>query len=101
MATMKLYEIGTVPVITKALKMCINNPHKTWEARQLFLLTSTLGKKRSDLRDAPQDLFAQPRTSCVRHYMELYQTRWLWEGRVADILKSPQLGAADAPLRLR
>ena len=44
-ATVKLHEIGTVPAITKALKMRINNPHNIWEARQLFLLTSTLGKR--------------------------------------------------------
>lgn len=35
-ATMKLYEIRIVPVITKALKMHINNPHNTWEAKRLF-----------------------------------------------------------------
>lgn len=43
---MKLYEIGIVHIITKALKMHINNPHNTWEARQLFFLTSILGKKK-------------------------------------------------------
>jgi len=42
---MKLYEIGIVPAITKALNMHINNPHNTWEARQLFLLTNNLCKK--------------------------------------------------------
>lgn len=42
---MKLYESETVPVITQGLKMCIDSSHNSWEARQLFLLTSTLGKK--------------------------------------------------------
>lgn len=45
MDTMKLYEIGIVHIITKALKMHINNRYNTWEARQLFFLTSTLEKK--------------------------------------------------------
>lgn len=87
---MKLYEIGIVHIITKALKMHINNRYNTWEARQLFFLTSSLEKKNEVTCKIP------PRTCLHSTGQVVPDPVWLWAGRVVSIPKPAQLGAADA-----
>lgn len=99
-ATTKRYEIGIVPVVTKALKMLINNAHNTWEARQLFLLTKTLGKKvKWPARHCPGPVL-QSRGQAVS---DITQSSPRLGGALDGEggLKPPRLGAADALWRLK
>lgn len=92
MATIKWCETGIVPLTTKALKMHIKNPHTTWEAGQLFLLSSTLVKKNQvtwkspprtclhSVGQAGSDIDGAPESGELK-------SSWLWAAGALRMLK--------------